>query len=165
MQEHSIRRVYSFGLDVLGGCLRKGIGVPKNVQLGIGLIDYCASVGNPSGINKQVSMLEELGHYKESIDLLEECIASGMPNALLYFNLGYLLLVDPGESKQDDVITTRQRGQDCWRQAIDLAPDEGSEEAAYFSSRQSYQSPKESMRLLNLAADLGFPDAREELGW
>jgi TPR repeat protein len=145
-------------MAVLGGCLRKGVGVKRNVALGIDLIHYCASVGNPAGTNKKVALLEELENYKEAADLLEKCIASGRANALVYFNLGYLL-VHQGETNYVD----ETRGEDSWRQAIKLAPDEGSEEAAYFLSRQPSQTATESIRLLQFAADLGFPEAVENI--
>lgn len=146
-------------MAVLGGCLRKGVGVKRKVALGLDLISYCASVGNPSGINKKVGLLEEREDYKAAISLLEDCIARGRANALVYFNLGYFLI----HEERSTVISDESRGELLWREAIDFAPDEGSEEAAYFLSRQPSQSTGDSKRLLKLAANLGLPDAIQDL--
>jgi TPR repeat protein len=145
-------------IAIIGGCLRKGAGVKRKVALGLDVISSCASIGNPTGINKQVALLEERDDLKSAVDLLETCIATGRANALVYFNLGYFLV--HGE-KGGAVELDENRGEEMWKKAVDLAPDEGSEEAAYFLSRQSFLPAHESSQLLHLAAELGFPEAVE----
>lgn len=142
-------------MTVLGGCLRKGIGVPSNSQLGLKLIDYTASVGNPAGVNKKAAMQEENDNYQAAARLYEECLQGNRANALLYFNMGYLL-VNGANGVEKDV----PRGEELWRCAVDLAPDEGSEEAAFFMyQRVKYTDEEEADQLLQLSADLGYPDA------
>jgi TPR repeat protein len=145
-------------IAIIGGCLRKGAGIKRNVALGLDVIRSCASIGNPTGINKQVALLEERDDLKSAFEHLETCIATGRANSLVYFNLGYFLV--HGE-KGGAVELDESRGEEMWRKAIDLAPDEGSEEAAYFLSRQAFQPAHESIKLLHLAAELGYPEAVE----
>ena len=158
---------------VLGGCLRTGAGVPKRggdgrwgTELGIRCIEYVAGIGNPTGINKKAALLESGGDYHGAARLYESCVArEGMEegmggsasaaNALLLFNLGWCLV--NGEGTPRDVA----RGEGLWRMAAtDLAPDEGSEEAAWFLSLQyEREDPQEAARWGRLAAILGYDDA------
>lgn len=154
------------GLAVFGGCLRTGTGMPKKkkksknkkkpktntVALGLKAIDFCASVQNPSGVNKQAALLESNGNDFKAVELYEDCWKNGKANALLLFNLGWCLVNEQGVERAD-----RARGIDLWKEATKLAPDEGSEEAAW-NLYQEYvrDDPKEAQRWLDLAEDLGY---------
>ncbi len=149
-------------LAVLGGCLRTGTGVGKckNIALGLRCIEYAASVGNPSGVNKKGAMMESNDDYIGAMKLYRECYQdeSKRTNALLLFNLGYCL-IHGGEGVDDhgDV----QEGEKLWRDAVALAPDEGSEEAAWFLYQQYSErgDVMEARHYLDTAADLGLEDA------
>ncbi len=154
------------GMAVFGGCLRTGTGIPKKkkskkkptrsttnaVALGLEAIDFCASVQNPSGVNKQAALLESNGNDFKAVELYEDCWKNGKGNALLLFNLGWCLVNGQGVERID-----RTRGIDLWKEATKLAPDEGSEEAAW-NLYQEYvrDDPIEARRWLDLAEDLGY---------
>ncbi len=147
------------GMAVFGGCLRTGTGIKKKkkpkpktnrVALGLKVIEFCASIGNPTGVNKQATLLESNGNDSQAVKLYEACLESGRVNALLLFNLGWCL-VNAAEN------TERDRGIALWKEATDMAPDEGSEEAAW-NLYQEYvrDDPKEAQRWLDLAEELGY---------
>jgi TPR repeat protein len=146
-------------LAVFGGCLRTGTGVGKckNIALGLRCIEYSASVGNPSGVNKKGAMMESNDDYFGAMRLYRECYEdeSKRTNALLLFNLGYCLI--HGDGVDNDV----EEGEKIWRYAVVLAPEEGSEEAAWFLYQQYSErvDMEKARHYLDIAADLGLEDA------
>lgn len=146
------------GCAVLGGCLRKGIGVKRNVALGIELIEYCALVGNPTGVNKKGALLESNDDGQDAYKLYKACYDSGRINALLLFNLGWCHMYGIGVKKD------RIKAISFWEGASSMAPDEGSEEAAW-NLYQEYKrdDPKKAQPWLDLAVDLGYYEALEEI--
>ena len=170
------------GMAVLGGCLRTGAGIPKRkkrrkkkktkkgatkaaamteprratntVALGLKLIDFCASVGNPTGVNKRAALLESNGDDSRAVELYEACLEDGRANALVRFNLGWCLVHGRGVERGD-----RDRGMSLWVQAAELAPDEGSEEAAWNLYREcDPDRPEEARRWRDLAEELGYTE-------
>lgn len=143
-------------MAVLGGCLRKGVGVTRNVALGLELVEYSASRMNPTGINKKAALEESNGNYEVAFDLYSS--SEENPNALLLMNLGWCYVY--GEGTRKDV----SRGETLWKRAADMAPDEGSEEAAWLLYRQFVRDdPKEAKFWLNVAFELGHDEALEEM--
>jgi hypothetical protein len=144
------------GIAIMGGIVRTGTGIPKkfkNVELGIKIIDYCASVGNPAGINKKAALLEKEDNYVDAVQLYENSILNGRINALLLFNLGWCLINGRNENNKKDSI----RGIQLWKDAAALAPDQGSEEAAWFLYKEYVRDdPKEAQYWYDLAMDLGY---------
>ena len=146
-------------LAVFGGCLRTGTGVGKykSIALGLRCIEYSASIGNPSGVNKKGAMMESNDDYFGAMRLYRECYEdeSKRTNALLLFNLGYCLI--HGEGVDHDV----DEGEKLWRDAVALAPEEGSEEAAWFLYQQYSERGDvvKARQYLDIAADLGLEDA------
>ena len=152
------------GMAVFGGCLRTGTGIPKKkkknnpkrktntVALGLKAIGFCASVGNPTGVNKQGRLLESNGNDSQALELYDACWKSGRANALLLFNLGWCLVNGRDVGKAD-----RARGISMWKEATKMAPDEGSEEAAW-NLYQEYarDDPEEAKCWLDLAEELGY---------
>lgn len=142
------------GMAVLGGCLRTGTGVAKNVELGLRLIEYSATQQNPTGVNKKAALEESKSNYHAAFQLYEECMQTSQPNALLFMNLGWCLMEGEGTSKD------LKRGEEMWRKAAEMAPDEGSEEAAWFLYRHYLrEDEKEARKWLQLAAALGYDEA------
>jgi len=146
------------GCAVLGGCLRKGVGVKRNVALGIELIEYCALVGNPTGVNKKGALLESNDDGQAAYKLYKACYDSGRINALLLFNLGWCHMYGIGVKKD------RIKAISFWEGASSMSPDEGSEEAAW-NLYQEYKrdDPKKAQPWLDLAVDLGYDEALEEI--
>jgi hypothetical protein len=148
-------------LAVFGGCLRTGTGVGKykSIALGLCCIEYAASIGNPSGVNKKGAMMESNDDYSGAMRLYRECYEdeSKRTNALLLFNLGYCLI--HGEGVDRDV----EEGEKLWRDAVALAPEEGSEEAAWFLYQQYSERGDvvKARQCLDIAASLGLEDAIE----
>jgi TPR repeat protein len=141
-------------LAVLGGCLRTGTGVKRpNKEQGLRLIEYSCQARNPTGINKQAALEEAAGKDEAAFRLYQRG-ADFQPNALLWMNLGYCFVHGMGTKK--DVA----KGEDCWRRAAALAPDEGSEEAAWLLYEQyARDDPREADKWLQLAEDLGYDEA------
>ena len=145
------------GLAILGGIIRTGTGIPKkmhNVEFGILIINYCASVGNPTGINKKAALLEEHDNYIDAVQLYEHSLSNERTNALLLFNLGWCFMNGLGSvhNKKDTI-----RGLQLWKDATELAPDEGSEEAAWFLYKEyERDNPIEAQHYYDLAIDLGY---------
>jgi TPR repeat protein len=142
----------------------------ENIELGLRLNDYCASQHNPTGVNKEAALLqlqleeETNNSYDESTDeqadvvhLYQACVDRERLNALLLFNLGWC----HGQGGVDRKDITR--GEAYWRQAAAMAPDEGSEEAAW-NLYEQYQrnDPQEARPWLQLAVDLGYEEAITE---
>jgi len=146
------------GCAVLGGCLRKGVGVKRNIALGIELIEYCSSVGNPTGVNKRGALLESNDDGQTAYKLYKACYDSGRINALLLFNLGWCHMYGIGTKKD------RIKAVSFWEGASSMAPDEGSEEAAW-NLYQEYKrdDPKIARPWLDLAVELGYDEALEEV--
>ena len=146
-------------LAVFGGCLRTGTGVGKckNIALGLRCIEFAASVGNPSGVNKKAALMEANDDYSTAMKLYRECYedTSKRKNALLLFNLGYCLI--HGEGIDHNI----EEGEQLWKDAIKLAPEEGSEESAWFLYQQYSERRDSNMakHYLDIAADLGHEDA------
>ena len=146
-------------IAVFGGCLRtgKGVGKCKNIALGLRCIEYSASTGNPSGVNKKGALMEANDDYFNAMKLYRECYEdkSKRTNALLLFNLGYCLI------HGDGVDQNTEEGEKLWRDTVALAPEEGSEEAAWFLYQQylDRDNVKEAEHYLDIAADLGLEDA------
>ena len=148
------------GMAVFGGCLRTGTGIKKKkkkpkpktnrVALGLKGIEFCASIGNPTGVNKKAALLESNGNDSQAVELYEVCLESGRVNALLLFNLGWCL-VNGVEN------TDRDRGIALWKEATEMAPDQGSEEAAWNLHREYVRDdPTEAQRWLDFAEELGY---------
>lgn len=142
-------------MAVLGGCLRTGTGVGQNGKLGLELITYAGvEHQNPTGINKLAALEEVSGNHDAAFALYQRC---PKPNALLLMNLGWAYVEGEGIPKDN------QQGILFWKKAVAMAPDEGSEEAAWFLY-QFYQrdDPTEAQKWLSIAASLGFPEALSE---
>lgn len=140
------------GMAVLGGCLRTGSGVKQNVALGLKIIEFCSSQGNPTGINKKAALLESNQDEAGAVKLYEDSLKKDRVNALLLFKLGWCLVNGRGVIRKDSV-----RGIKLWKQAASLAPDEGSEEAAWFLYEEYIRDdPKEAKKWLDLAEELGY---------
>ena len=145
------------GLAIMGGIIRTGTGIPKkfkNNELGIKIINYCAALGNPAGINKKAALFEASDNYMEAVQLYENSIVNGRINALLLFNLGWCLIHGLGVvNKKKDAI----RGRQLWKEAVALAPDQGSEEAAWFLYKEyERDDPTEAQHWYDIAIDLGY---------
>jgi hypothetical protein len=146
------------GIAVMGGIIRTGTGIPKkfkNIDLGIQIINYCASIGcYPAGINKKAALLEASDNYIDAVQLYENSILNGRINALLLFNLGWCLINGLGvvNNKKDSF-----RGIQLWKDAVALAPDQGSEEAAWYLYKEyERDGPKEAQHWYDIAIDLGY---------
>jgi len=146
------RQYHLDAIAVLGGCLRTGSGVQKrNVQLGLNLIDFSASMGNPSGINKKAALKEQNDDYEAAFELYRNCHRNGKANALTLFNLAWCYYHGEGTVKD------REKGLLLWKDATKMAPDEGSEEAAYFIHEHLVRdNPTEAEKWLQLSRDLGL---------
>jgi TPR repeat protein len=84
----------------------------------------------PTGVNKKAALEESNSDYHAAFQLYQKCMkTSSQPNALLFMNLGWCLM--EGEGTFKDV----QRGVEMWHKATEMAPGEGSEEAAWFLYR------------------------------
>lgn len=143
------------GLAVLGGCLRTGTGISKkNVALGLELIDHCASLQNPTGVNKRAALLEQNQDELGAFHLYTKCHDCGKANALLLFNLGWYHMHGICTKKN------RDKGIQLWTEAAtNMAPDEGSEEAAWHLSQEfAREDPKQGRKWLDLAGELGYHD-------
>ena len=145
-------------LAVFGGCLRSDTGVRKNKNIALGLqcIEFAASIGNPSGVNKKAAMLESNDDWFSAASLYEYHYndEASRKNALLLFNWGYCLV--NGNGVQQDI----QSGEKIWKEAVDMTPDEGSEEAAYFLYEQyARDDVGEARKWLEISAELGYQEA------
>ena len=159
-------------IAILGGCLRTGSGIPKKVQkeiiiddavqFGIQLIEYCAQEGNPTGINKKAALYEiqDDADEESAFELYKQSYyENGRYNALTLFNLGWYYMNGMGNLAKKE----EGRGIELWKVAVTMAPDEGSEESAWFLyDYYKRDEPKEAEKWLQIAYDLGFPDAIDE---
>ena len=145
------------GCAALAGCIRKGVGGKRNVALGIELIEYCASVGNPTGVNKKGTILESNDDGQAAYNLYKTCYDSGRINALLLFNLGWCHMYGIGVKKD------KSKAISFWEDASAMVPDEGSEEAAWNLYQEYKRDPKVAQPWLDLAVELGYDDALVEM--
>jgi len=96
--------------------------------------------------------MESNGNDFEAVNLYEASLKTGKANALLRFNLGWCHVNGQGVNRKD-----REKGIALWKEATEMAPDEGSEEAAWSLYQEFLRDdPKEAQRWLDLAEDLGF---------
>lgn len=156
-QWHAVAAVQNHleAIAVLGGCLRTGTGVSRNVALGLRLIEFSASCGNPAGVNKKAALMESNGDDYEAVRLYEECLANDRANALLLFNLGWSYFNGVGVDRKDTM-----KGMSMWKQAAEMAPDEGSEEAAFHLYEEIVRNdPREASHWVDIAAELGLEEA------
>jgi TPR repeat protein len=146
------------GMAVLGGCLRTGTGVKRNITLGLQLIEFSANNGNPTGVNKKAALLESDDDYYGAFDLYNSCYESSSVNALMLFNLGWCLYNAQGVDEKN-----AEKGMQLWKDASQMAPDEGSEEAAwYIYNDLKRENPKAAEVWLDLAVELGLDEAIAE---
>eukprot|EP00536_Pseudo-nitzschia_multiseries_P008759 jgi/Psemu1/66668/estExt_Genemark1.C_2290003 len=162
-------------IAILGGCVRTGTGMgggskqtkgkgkgkgkrnqqdgKPNAQLGLELIRFCAEVaGNPSGVNKHAAQLERDGFESEAAELYRSCYDNGRANALVVFNLGWCYRHGQGVDSKN-----ASEGIGLWKEAARMAPDEGSEEAAWnLSQEYSREDPREAQKWRDLAEELGY---------
>ena len=143
---------WQFGVDV---CERQaGTGVARNVELALQLIEYSATQQNSTGVNKKAALEESNLNYHAAFQLYEKCMQTSQPNALLFMNLGWCLMEGEGTSKD------AKRGEEMWHKAAEMAPGEGSEEAAWFLYRHYLREDEnEARKWLQLAAALGYDEA------
>lgn len=144
-------------IAVLGGCIRTGTGIKKDVTLGLKMIEFCALQNNPSGVNKKCRLLEDNDNESDAFRLYKENYELGRVNALLLFNLGWCYMNGQGVHKNTE------EGIKMWEKAAALAPDEGAEEASwYLYEHYKRDLPVESEKWISVAADLGFEEAIQE---
>ena len=106
-------------------------------------------------MNKKAALLESNGDDYEAVRLYEECLASDRSNALLLFNLGWSYFNGVGVDRKD-----RTKGISMWKQAIEMAPDQGSEEAAFHLYEEFIRDdPREASHWVDIAAELGLQEA------
>lgn len=151
------------GMALLGGILRTGTGLEaivskkkqkQNVSLGLHLIDYCAQMNNPTGVNKKAALLEIDEDHEGAFHLYQDCYDRGNANALLKLNLGWCWINGIGVVRKDVV-----KGEDFWRGAVEMAPDEGSEEAAWYLYEQNVrENPNVANPWFDIAIKLGFKE-------
>lgn len=154
-------------MATLGGCLRRGVGAEKHEEVGLTLIQAAAAAGSPAGLVKLGILHDEgeSGLAQDSwaaVQCFERAAADGS-SALGLFNHGWALFHGIGTAR--DV----ERGLAQMAAAAALAPDDGSEEAAYFlyeerlaMSEQQVEAYRPGAKL-RLAASLGYGKAVKEL--
>ena len=149
-------------LAVLGGCVRRGVGAAQDEEVGVALIEAAAAAGSPVGLSKLGALYEEgEGGYPEDLWQAARCFeqAAATGSALGLFNHGWALVHGKGVAR--DV----PRGFEAWRAAAALAPDDGSEEAAYYLYEErglladGEWDRSQAVACLRLSASLGFDKA------
>jgi len=149
-------------LATLGGCVFRGAGAEQDAQRGLQLIEAAAAAGSAVGLTKLGVLYDEgtselTGGASDpwrAAKHFEAAAATG--SALGLFNLGWALVHGIGTGR--DVV----RGLELWREAAALAPEDGSEEAAYYIYEERHLMSAElsaavrPARCLRLAAGLGF---------
>ena len=154
-------------LAVLGGCVRRGVGVEQDAQMGIQLIEAAAAAGSPCGLVK-LGALHEEGEYGDQpadqyLAARHFSRAASQGSALGLFNYGWSLVY--GIGVQRDI----KRGFAAWKAAVESAPDDGAEEAAFkmYEERDLLTSRQQRIiqpdRCLRLAASLEYEPAVEAL--
>jgi TPR repeat protein len=118
------------------------------------LIVYPSISNIIAGINKKAALFEASDNYREAVQLYENSIVNGRINALLLFNLGWCVIHGLGVvNKKKDAI----RGRQLWKEAVALAPDQGSEEAAWFLYKEyERDDPTEAQHWYDIAIALGY---------
>ena len=145
-------------LATLGGCVRRGVGAEQDEATGRTLIEAAAAAGSPVGLSK-LGVLYDEGASGLSPDSWRaaQCFeaAAARGSALGLFNHGWALLYGIGSAR--DV----QRGLAAWKAAAALAPEDGSEEAAFhlYEERALLPDRAEAVIYLKLSHDLGFDKA------
>ena len=145
--------------------MRRGVGATQDEALGTALIEAAADAGSPVGLSKLGGLFEEgASGYPEDAWRAAQCFerAAETGSALGLFNHGWALVHGIGTAR--DV----ERGLAQWRKAAARAPDDGSEEAAYYlyeersllTPKMLAQGPSPST-YLQLSATLGFEKARK----
>jgi len=147
---------------VVWGCLRKGSALGQDMVGGVALIDMAAAVGSAVWLVKQAGLLEDAGDDASALKLYKRAVEAGDEgSALTLFNLGWVLL------HRDLSSPESARGENCWRRAVQLAPRDGSEEAAYHLSLRLVSGGSatavQARALLELSAALGLSEARADL--
>lgn len=153
-------------LATLGGCVRRGVGAEQDEKTGTALIEAAAAASSPVGLCK-LGVLHDEGLSGFAMDSWRaaQCFeaAAAQGSALGLFNFGFALVHGIGVAR--DV----RRGLAMWAEAVALAPDDGSEEAAYhlYDERSLMTEDElrdlEPVRCLKLSASLGFEQARKRL--
>jgi TPR repeat protein len=154
-------------MATLGGCIRSGVGAEQHEETGLRLIQAAASVGSPVGLVKLGILYDEgaSGLAQDSwaaAQCFERGAADGL-SALALFNHGWALVHGIGRARDVD------EGLRQWDAAAKKAPDDGSEEAAFFlydersvMSAAQVKNYRPGSRL-RLAASLGYEKAVKEL--
>ncbi|GMH50148.1 hypothetical protein TrVE_jg691 [Triparma verrucosa] len=151
-------------LAVLGGCLRKGSGIDRDVSLAMDCIQAAAAEGSAYGYVKLGALAEENEDYSSAFSYYKKACDSTTPkSALALFSLGWALMEFSIDIKDMSKKERKAEAQQCWKQSIALAPFDGSDEAAYhlgmYLGGLWHPSGK---KYLELAAQLGNEDARKE---
>lgn len=152
-------------LATLGGIVRSGRGAgTQDKHLGVAIIEACAALEVPTGLNKLGVLLGDGFEEYVCRDVFAsaECFEAaagaraslgyehGEGQALGRLNLGYALFNGTG------TIRDRRAACDQWRMAAAMAPHDGAEDAAYCLYEELLHSDKdEAYAFLELAADLG----------
>lgn len=160
---HAISALYGNidAIAVLGGCLRKGSGIKQNKELGLELIYYAAEKLSPFGLVKKAHVIEQEegeGKEKEILKLYE--LAASIPkSAIGLFNYGYMLYYTKNKKIRD-----REKAQQLFKVACDLAPNDGSDEAAHHLSLSlGGVDDVNGRNYMGIAAALGNQEAQKEL--
>lgn len=141
----------------------------SQAQRGLQLIEAAAAAGSAVGLTKLGVLYDEgaselTGGASDpwrAAKHFEAAAATG--SALGLFNHGWALVHGIGTGR--DVV----QGLDLWREAAALAPEDGSEEAAYYLYEERHLMSDElaaavrPARCLRLAAALGFDKAVQRL--
>ena len=131
------------------------------------VIEACAELGVPTGLNKLGALMETgaSGVVRDAYAAVELYELAAEASGLGYeerggqclgrFNLGWALVHGEG------TVRDRAAGLEQWRKAAAMAPDDGAEEAAY-NLYDELGDTDEGFEYLELSADLGFDPALEK---
>lgn len=155
------------GLATLGGCVRRGVGVARDETVGRTIIEAAAAVGSPVALCK-LGVMHDEGECGLQRDAWQaaRCFeaAAAQGSALGQFNWGWALVHGIGTPR--DVSS----GIAQWVAAMDQAPNDGSEEAAYqlFEERRLIEGSDldgavNPILCLRLSASLGLDLAVERI--
>lgn len=154
-------------MATLGGCIRRGVGAERHGEIGLSLIQAAAAADSAVGLTK-LGILHDDGEHGLTQDswaaaqCFERAAVQG-PSALALFNHGWALFHGIG------TVRDVERGLTQMEAAAALAPDDGSEEAAFFLYDERLAMSAEQVDTyrpgskLRLAASLGFDKAVKEL--
>ena len=154
-------------LATLGGCIRRGVGAEQHEVLGVELVRAAAAAGSPVGLTKLGNLHDDgASGLAQDSWAAAQCFARAAEpgtSALGLFAHGWSLVYGIGSPR--DV----ENGFAAWAAAAALAPDDGSEEAAFFLyDERSAMSAAQVKKYrpgahLRLAASLGYETAVREL--